>query len=613
VGRSPAGALPPALQPGNAHAWLLRGNALQLANQHDQAVASYQQALRLEPALAAALNNQGHSLRLLRRYAEAQAVLERALTLQPDYAFALNNLGLVLLDAGRATEAVRRFEEALTARPNFPQALCNLGTALLEMKYFEEAAAALARLDRLAPGFGGAPGQLLYARRNVCDWQDDEPRLIERAVSIAARGELAGTPLSFVCTTDSPAAQLACARSFSAARFPALAPAGEPRWPYRHERIRVAYLSGDLGEHAVSYLLAAVIEQHDRSRFDTVAVAWDRRQEERMRARLTAAFGSFIDAAGLSDREIVSRLRDLEIDIAVDLNGHTRGQRTAVFSQRAAPVQVSFLGYPGTSGAPNMDYLIADAVVVAHGEERNFSEQLVRLPHCYLPTPADRGGTSAAPARAAAGLPAHGLVYCAFNNPVKITPELFAVWMRLLHEAPGSVLWLRADASGARANLNAQARRHGIDTARLVFAPAVHSVDAHLARCRLADLFLDTLPYNAHATACDALLADVPVLTCAGRSMASRMGASLLGALGLHELVTHSLEEYEQRARELSADRARLAGIRQALITARARGPLFQPARYCRELENAYQSMCARMRAGLAPVAFAVPATAGDT
>jgi predicted O-linked N-acetylglucosamine transferase (SPINDLY family) len=257
-----------------------------------------------------------------------------------------------------------------------------------------------------------------------------------------------------------------------------------------------------------------------------------------------------------------------------------------------------------------MDYIVADAVVVPPGGEAAFSEQVIRLPHCYLPTPDGRQPPKEVSSRTAAGLPEDALVYCAFNNPVKITPEVFAVWLQLLQQVPDTVLWLRADAPGTRANLQQALRRHAIDAARLVFAPAVREVADHVARCSLADLFLDTYPYNAHVTACDALLADVPLLTCAGRSMAARMGASLVAALGLPGLVTHSLAEYAARARELSDDRAQLRELRAAVRAARTRGPIFDPLPYCRSLERAYETAASRARAGLSPARSAIRACA---
>ncbi len=596
------------LQPSSAEAWLLHGNALQLGGTQESAIVSFERALRLQPDFPAALNNQGHSLRMLRRSGRAIEVLTRALALQPSYPMALNNLGLVFLDLHRVEEALTCFDRALAGSPQFLEALSNRGTALTELKRFSEAAETFAQLAAAAPNFGGALGNLLHARRNCCDWRDYES-LTGQVIAGVRRGELVDTPLSFLCTSDEPQTQKICAQSFVAARYPPRLPAVQPRWPYVHDRIRVAYLSGDFGAHAVSYLLAGVIERHDRSRFEILAIGWGRQNDGPMRTRLEAAFDRFIDASSLSDFEVATLLRELEVDIAVDLTGHTGGQRTEIFAHRGAPLQVNYLGFPGTMGAPYMDYLIADAIVVPPSDDGAYSECVVRLPQCYLPGDDRRQIAREAPARADAGLPESGFVFCAFNNPVKITPEVFGVWMGLLREVPGSVLWLRADAPEVRSNLLREAGRRGVEPARLVFAAATSSMESHLARHRLADLFLDTLPYNAHATACDALWAGLPVLTCRGRSFSGRVGASLLDTLGLPELIADNPARYTQLALELARDSARLATIRGRLEQLRDTSPAFDTLLYCGHLEAAYTTMQARLRDGLPPAAFAIDAS----
>ncbi len=601
-----------ALEPQNPEAWLLLGNARQLGAAHAAALDSYEQALRLQPSLAPALNNMAHSLRLLRRTDSALAALARALALKPDYALAWNNRGLALLDLGRAAEALTCFDEALARAPRFPEALSNRGTTLLELKRPTEAAATFASLVELAPGFGGALGNLLYARRSSCDWREYEP-LVERIRAAVRRGEFVDAPLSFMCASDSAGAQRRCAQTFAAIHYPgapAIEPARRPAMATAHrprrETICVAYLSGDFGEHAVAHLLKGVIEHHDRRRIETLAVSWGRQNEGPTRRRLEAAFGRFVDATALSDREIAALLRDAGADIAVDLMGHTAGQRTGIFAHRGAPLQVSYLGFPGTSGTAYLDYLIADAVVVPPGTDSDYTECIVRLPDSYLPNDASRTIAAASPSRDAVGLPPTGFVFCAFNNPLKITPEVYAVWMGLLREVRGSVLWLRTAAPAVRSNLEQAAARHGVDSARLVFAPPLPAMDEHLARHRLADLFLDTLPYNAHATACDALWAGLPVLTCRGGSFAGRVGASVLTAVGLPELITDSLESYARLALALADDAARLADIRARLAQRRAASPLFDTRGYCRHLEAAYAAMVERARAGLAPGSFTV-------
>ena len=595
-----------AMQPQNAEAWFLRGNTLQLGGAYEEAVGSYERALRVRPDFPAALNNLGHSLRMLRRIQQALAIFARALALQPDYAMALNNQGLALLDLQRVPEALRSFDEALEVQPAFAEALSNRGAALLAAKRFAEAAETFEHLVAIAPHLGGARGSLLYARRHCCDWRTYEP-LAEGITAAVQRGEFADVPLSFMGVADSPHTHLACARTFSAARYPSPASV-KACVPHAHDKIRVAYLSGDFGEHAVSYLLAGVIARHDTRRFDTIAVGWGRQNDGPTRARLEAAFGRFIDATHTSDAEVAMQLRDLEVDIAIDLTGHTGGQRTGIFALRSAPLQVNYLGYPGTSGAPYMDYIIADSIVIPRAEERAYSECVARLPNCYLPNDDRRSIGPETLTRGAAGLPESGFVFCAFNNPVKITPAVFSVWMELLRQVPESVLWLRAGVTEARRNLERAAEERGIAPSRLVFAASVDSIESHLARHRLADLFLDTLPYNGHTTACDALWAGLPVLTCSGRSFASRVGESVLRAMALPELITHSLPGYAQAALELARNPSRLGGIRERLAQNRRTSALFDTARYCRHLEAAYVQMWERQRAGLSPASFAVDA-----
>ena len=593
------------VEPGNAKAWFVRGNALQLTNAHEEAVRNYDMALRNAPDLAAALNNKAHSLRLLRRSADALEALARALVLRPGYAKALNNRGLALLDANRAQDALTSFEMAVAADPNFPEAMSNRGTALIALKRFEEASSAFRELLGMAPGWGGAIGSLLHSLRNCVDWTDLEA-IEGRVIAAVERGEIAATPLSFLYASDSPRTLLACARTFSESQYPARPIPATPRWPYSHRRIRVAYLSGDFGQHAVSYLIAGVIECHDRATFETIGIGWGRQDQGPIRRRIEAGFEKFVDATLMSDPQIAMLLREMEVDIAIDLMGHTYGQRTGVFAHRAAPIQVVFLGYPGTSGAPYMDYLIADPVVVPAGEEHCYSERIARLPHCCLPTDNRRAIASVPPTREQCGLPPSGFVFCAFNNPAKFTRNIFQIWLRLLLEVPGSVLWLRTPTPAVSANLVEEARRAGLGPERLVFAETLDSMESHLARHQLADLFLDTLPYNAHSTACDALWAGLPVITCRGRSFAGRIGASLLQSLALPELITESLGEYESKALELAREPALLAAIRKKLSQNRHTTPLFDSVSYTRHLETAYELMWARHRQGKFPDGFRV-------
>lgn len=396
-----------------------------------------------------------------------------------------------------------------------------------------------------------------------------------------------------------------CAQTYTADRFP---PTPAPLWAgeiYRHERIRVAYLSADFHEHATTHLMAGLFEHHDRERFEITAVSFGPDRQDAMRQRVAAACDRFLDVRGRRDAEVAGMLRALEIDIAVDLKGHTQGNRAGILAHRPAPVQINYLGMPATMGAGYIDYLIADPRVIPPAEFPHYAEQILYLPDSYQATDDTRAIAAHTPSRAELALPEDGFVFCCFNNSYKITPDLFALWMRLLGAIPGSVLWLLDDNPAATRNLCAAAQRHGIAPERLVFAPRIDAA-AHLARHRRADLFLDTLPYNAHTTASDALWSGLPVLTCAGRTFAGRVAASLLHAVGLPELITRDHAGYAALALALARDPGRLAALRTRLAQQRTSSPLFGTDRFRRHLEAAYVTLRERQRRGEPPAAFSV-------
>jgi predicted O-linked N-acetylglucosamine transferase (SPINDLY family) len=407
------------------------------------------------------------------------------------------------------------------------------------------------------------------------------------------------------CSSD-PAAQLACTRRYAADKYPS---SHAPLWQgevYSHERTRVAYLSSDFGDHPVSMLAAGLFERHDRSRFETTAISFGSETPSPMRARLEAAFDRFIDVRTLSDTEVARLMRELEIDIAVDLNGFTEGLRPDILARRPAPVRVNYLGYAGTTGGALWDYILADRFVIPEASRGHYAEQVVYLPDCYMVTDAGREISDRTPSRAEAGLPDSGFVFCCFNKAYKITPDAFAVWMRLLGAVEGSVLWLAAANASVVTNLRREAERRGIAADRLVFAPKVARNEDHLARLRLADLFVDTFNYNAHTTAADALWVGVPLLACAGATFASRVAGSLLHAVGLPELVVDSIESYEALALRLAAEPTLLRDLRHRLTRNRTTFPLFDTDRFARHLEAAYATMRDRTRRGEPPHGFAV-------
>ncbi|HET9404972.1 MAG TPA: tetratricopeptide repeat protein [Burkholderiales bacterium] len=595
-----------AVEPDHAETLNNRGHVLLKLRRPEEALASFERALAKKPGYVEALYNRGANLLELNRPAEALESYDRALAGNPDHVEALNNRGIALLELRRPEEALTSFDRALAIKPDYAEALGNRGLALLVLNRREEFIEGYKRLLDIKPDYIYAPGHLLTAQMQGCEWSDYETSAARILEGIRA-GKRADTPFSFLAISDSAADQLQCSRMYVADKYPA---APRPVWRgerYRHDRIRIAYLSADFHAHATANLMAGLFEAHDRTRFETTAISFGPDIADEMRTRLRAAFDRFIDVRDRSGHETASLLRELEIDIAVDLKGYTAFCRTEILSHRAAPIQVNYLGYPGTMGADYIDYILADRLVIPEQHHSFYTEKVVYLPDTYQANDSRRQIAEWAPTRAEAGLPEQGFVFCSFNNNYKITPKIFDVWMRLLQRTEGSVLWLLEDNAAAARNLRREAEHRGVAPQRLVFAPRLR-LDKHLARHRLADLFLDTLPCNAHTTASDALWAGLPVLTCLGTTFAGRVAASLLHAIGLNELVTHSLEEYEALALELAANRKRLDDIRSRLAANRATHPLFDTDRFRRHIEAAYTKMWERHQRGEPPASFSVPA-----
>lgn len=555
--------------------------------------------------MAEAHNTLGVALVNQARLEEALAAFRAAVSAAPQSAEASNNLANALSQLERHAEALPVLEEVIRLRPQLAEAHYNLATTLQALKRHEDAIAALDTALGLAPRLSYALGMRVWNALAVCRWRDLAPRC--ESLRAQVRDEaIAAEPFGFLAVSPSPAEQLACARAHAREQFLTQAPSIR-RVPRTPGRIRIAYLSADYQEHATAHLAAGLFERHDRTGFEILALSYGRDDGSPMRRRLERAFDRFVDVRSESDESAARALRELDVDIAVDLKGYTTGARPGILARRPAPVQASWLGFPATMGVDFIDYLLADPIVVPPGEQGFYGEKLVYLPQCYQVNDAARAISARTPTRAEAGLPAAGFVFCCFNNNYKILPATFGLWMRLLREVPGSVLWLLEDNPAARRNLEAEARAAGVEPSRLAFAPRLPQAE-HLARHRLADLFLDTLPYNAHTTASDALWAGLPVLTCAGSTFAGRVAASLLHAVGLHELVTSSAEAYAQLALALARHPHRLDAFKARLAANRASAPLFDTERFARGLEEAYRTMWQTWRRGEAPAGFAVAA-----
>jgi len=591
--------------PGHADIRSHCGLARQELGRRDEALRDFDQALALSPGNVLALLFRGNLLVEAGLFAGALESYDRLLAVAPGYDEAWFRRGAVLWLMERFEAALASYAQALALNPQRFSAAFNSGTVLLKLERYDEAFAAFEQARALAPDhpyvLGGAASALLGA----CDlvrWSEYQA-LVTGAVQA---GNAVIAPLTFLPFCDDGALRRACSARFVTDR---VAVPDAPLWSgeqYNHARIRIAYLSADFHQHATADLIAGLIERHDRTRFEVTAISFSRDDGSAMRMRLMKGFDHFEDVRVKNDAEVAQLLRDGEFDIAIDLKGHTEGARPGILAHRPCPVQAGYLGYPGTIAAPWLDYIIADALVLPFSDQPFYSEKIIHLPHCYQVNDSTRVIAAETPTRRAAGLPDEGFVFCCFNAAWKITPVIFEFWMRLLATVPGSVLWLLEDNAAMPGHLRAAATARGIDPARLVFALRLPSAE-HLARHRLADLFLDTLPYNAHTTASDALWAGLPVLTSLGTQFDGRVAASLLQAVGLPELVTHSIADYEALALALAQDPARLVGLRARLAADRLSSPLYDTDRFRIAIEAAYLHMMEISCARRAPESFTVP------
>jgi protein O-GlcNAc transferase len=636
-----------ALKPDFADALLNRGSMLQQLGRFAEALESYDRALAVRPDFAAALNNRGNTLMQLGRFAEALESYDRALALRPDHREeALVNRGNALQQLGRFAEALESYDRALADHPYFFEAILNRGNALQQLGNLAEALEGSDQVPALAPDDAaalrnrgvalrsqGEPNEAVVSfvatardpgydvgrwfnnRQRIWDWSnyfEDEAKArdaLKTSVSPQA-------PIALLALSSTPEEQLDCARRVSAAvavRASPMLPRAKPR---RAEKIRLGYLSQYFRENAVAILISGLIEQHDRQRFEIVGYSYGPEDKRGYRARLERAFDRFVDIRDTPDREAAELIHTDAVDILIDLNGYTGDSRdfarTEILASRPAPIQVNYLGFTATMGADFVDYIIVDRFVVPMDQQAFFSERLVYLPDCYQCSDDTREIAERTPSRAECGLPETGFVFAGFSNSYKITPAFFDIWMRLLAAVPDSVLWLLdpwiwSVSSLAKDNLAREAAARGVSPERLIFAPRLPFYPDHLARHRIADLFLDTLPYNAQTTASDALWAGLPLLTCAGNTFTGRVAGSLLRAVGLGELVTTSLEDYEALALRLARERGLLTGLRERLAHNRLTYPLFDTKRYARNLEAAYSRMWETWRAGRPPAAFSLP------
>jgi protein O-GlcNAc transferase len=574
-----------------------------------EAVQQYDELIATNPNLADAYANRGIAQQSLKRFAEALSDFDRAIALKPNFPEAFVNRGNVLTALHRNDDALESYSKAIALSPNFADAHNNAGNISYHRGSYEDALAAYDKALAISAGDSEARSMRLSVKLHLCDWRNLEAERADFLASIR-QGALI-YPFISLAVSSSPEEQLRCANIFAKSRYPHPDKSLWRNKRYSHDRVRIAYLSADFREHPVAYLVVGLFEQHDRSRFEVTGFSFAREQDSPTGVRIRNAFEHFVDARRMSDQQIAELLRSLEIDVAIDLMGYTTGNRAGVFALRPAPIQVNYLGYPGTMGEGLVDYILADPTVIPESDCRYYGEQVFWLPHAYQLNDNQRAIDARVPARSDFNLPDGAFVFCCFNSTYKIMPEMFDIWMRLLRVVDGSVLWLFEGTATTAANLRREAESRGVSGERLIFAPKV-GLAQHLARHRLADLFLDTLPYNAHTTASDALWAGLPLLTLCGTSFAGRVAASLLAAASVEELITHSAEDYERVALALAREPQRLASLREKLARNRDTCSLFDTASSARDIEAAYSAMWQRHQRGESPRAGGKPLRAAS-
>lgn len=582
------------------------GSALLGLSRPQEALIAYDRAIALDPLNWEAHYNRGNALAALKRFEQALASYDKSIALFPHNAEVHDNRGTTLANLQRFDDALASFTRAIQTNPDHARAYANRAPTHAHFKQYEKALEDYDKALALDPAL-----DYLFSNRFMmtlfnCRWDDDYDKGCRFIIEGIRNKTLKAEPFVLLSLPSTARDQLACAERYIEDKEPP-----GPRMPwhgrrYTHDRIRIGYVSSDFHNHPVGHLIAGMLEAHDSERFMVHGFSTGRvKENDGYRERISQSLEVFIDARTMDRDVLVERIRAAEIDILIDLNGHTIGRRTDIFAVRPAPIQVNYLGYPGTMGADYIDYIIADRHLIPDAGRDAYSEKIVYLPDSYQPNDNKRAIAAHPSQRKDHGLPDDGFVFCSFNNTFKITPDIFDVWMRLLQAVPGSVLWLFSEHQATTDNLKREAERRNVSANRLVFADR-QPLDRHLARHRLADLFLDTRYYNAHTTASDALWAGLPVLTCEGETFAARVASSLLHAVGLPELVTHSLDEYESLALQLASDPARLAAIKSRLANNLPAAPLFDTVRYTRHLEAAYRRMWEISQKGKGPQSFAV-------
>ncbi len=572
-----------------ADAYNNKGNTLKELNRYDEALASYDKAIQIKSNHVEAYNNRGIVLQNLNQYKAALASYDKALKLNPNYTFAYNNRGNVLKYINRYDEAIASYNKAIEINPHFEDPYNNKGNALKDLKRFDEALANYENVVKLKSDFKYILGKVLHTRMILCSWNDFDS-LTEKIVKALNKKLKVIDPFFFLGLSDNPAFSKLTSEIFVEDKIPKHSEI-EPLAKYNnHKKPRIGYFSADFYDHAVLHLMMDVFKNHNKSLFDFYGFSFGPDKNDKWRNEVKNYFIKFEDVSKISDKEVADLCRKLEIDIAIDLTAFTSNSRSGIFSYRAAPIQINYLGYPGTMGAEYIDYIIADEVIIPKENFDYYSEKVLYLPNCYQANMSQKDISPKEFKRGDFDLPDNAFVYCSFNNNYKITPHIFDVWMNILKKVPNSVLWIFKSNETASKNLKKETEARGVDPNRIIFASYLPN-EEHLKRISLADLFLDTFPYNAHVTASDAIRMGIPILTLTGNSFASRVGASILSCIGLKELITNNKKEYQELGIELAIKPDKLAKIKNRIRDSVSKSPLFDSHSFTENLENIYLNL----------------------
>jgi len=592
------------IKPDYAKAHYNIGTTFQDQGKLEEAIEAYVNALAIKPDYAKAYNNMGTAFQKQNKLEEAIEAYSQALAVKPDYAETYVNIGIALQKQNKLEEAIEAYVNALAIKPDYSEAYSHMGTAFQEQNKLEEAIKAYSQALAIKPDYESVRAINLHQHAHICNWDS-----IAKDVNLIPElgtSEKHVSPFALLPLEDAPDRHLIRSKIYAKAKYPEKILPLRGRPSKKPKRIRIGYFSTDFKEHPVAYLISKVLEQHNRDQFEVFGYSVHGSSSCAMRQRLERSFDSFTDAQLMNDKEITLKARQDEIDIAIDLNGYTENARTGIFAYRAAPIQINYLGYPGTLGADFMDYIVADRFLIPSKNQKHFNEKPLYLPNTYMPTDDSRVLSQKHMDRSDMGLPDGAFVFCCFNNNYKISPNEFDIWMRLLTKVENSVLWLRKSNQYSNINMKNEAQKRKVDPSRLVFAEKV-PMDEHLARQRFADLFVDTFAFNAHTTMSEALWAGLPVVTKVGLGFAARVAGSLLNAVGLPELVTETDQDYEELILELATSPIKLAAIKEKLAANRLTQPLFNTDLYTKHLENGYQQAYESYYKGNLPQTIIVP------